>query len=132
MFHIHFTYLSKFSFSPPFSDFLLPLSSSLLPPAPTLTLSTDLLVVNTNVGTASTAVACTPSDTRAPVQWTDRTGGLPTDFSLSFSPPGLNHMLTIESAPDRVETLFCDLMDLDRPGEPISPQELTVRFISGI
>lgn len=87
--------------------------------------------METEIPSMSSFVSCTPSDQRAPVKWTNLSGGLPPDFDLSFFPTGLNHTMVIRSAPDRVETFFCDLIDIDNPDDPVSPQELTVRFISG-
>lgn len=133
---------------------LVPLPASflhtlLLPSAPFLSLSTDLLVVSTQeypqrvpidlqdgnleteIPPMAASVSCTPSDPRAPVKWTNLSGGLPLDFNLLFIPSGLNHTMVIQGAPDRVETFFCDLIDTDNPDDPVNPQELTVRFISG-
>jgi len=70
----------------------------------------------------------------APVQWTTRMGAVPQDYQITFSPRGLSHTATFARAyvptpPNRTETLFCDLINVDQPNTPVNPQNVTVRFI---
>ena len=79
-------------------------------------------------------VSCIPSDLRAPVRWTTHMGMVPADYQITFSPRDLSHTATFASVynptpPNRTETLFCDLINADQPDQPVSPQNVTVRFI---
>lgn len=106
---------------------------------PSLSISTNLLVNQYSGqsvlgGERAPQVTCTPSDTMAPVQWTTRMGVVPQDYQITFSPRGLSHTATFASAyiptpPNRTETLFCDLINVDQPNTPVNPQNVTVRFI---
>ena len=79
-------------------------------------------------------VSCIPSDLRAPVRWTTHMGMVPADYQITFSPRDLSHTATFASVynptpPNRTETLFCDLINVDQPDQPVNPQNVTVRFI---
>ena len=85
-------------------------------------------------GDHSPSVTCTPSDSRAPVRWRPMFGIR--DFQVSLSPPGLNHSLSFPSVyritPDRTEVFICDLINVELSNDaPVSPQNVTVRFIQG-
>ena len=106
---------------------------------PTLNISTNLLVHQYNgpflpMGQSPPQVSCIPSDLRAPVQWTTSMGMIPADYQITFSPIGFSHIATFASVynptpPNRTETLFCDLINVDQPDQSVNPQNVTVRFI---
>ena len=106
---------------------------------PALNISTNLLVHQYNgpfllMGESLPQVSCIPSDLRAPVRWTTRMGMVPADYQITFSPRGFSHIATFArvynpTPPNRTETLFCDLVNVDQPDQPVSPQNVTVRFI---
>ena len=61
-------------------------------------------------------------------------GMIPADYQITFSPIGFSHIATFASVynptpPNRTETLFCDLINVDQPDQPVNPQNVTVRFI---
>lgn len=106
---------------------------------PTLNISTNLLVRQYNgpfllMRGSPPQVSCIPSDPRAPVRWTTHMGMIQADYQIRFSPRDLSHTATFASVynptpPNRTETLFCDLINVDQPNQPVNPQNVTVRFI---
>ena len=61
-------------------------------------------------------------------------GMIPADYQITFSPIGFSHIATFASVynptpPNRTETLFCDLINVDQPDQSVNPQNVTVRFI---
>ncbi len=101
---------------------------SLLHTVPTLSTSTNFLVVP--VG-ESAQVNCTPSNPTAPVQWRSQLGE--EQATVSFSPAALQHTaeFTANEPSYLTELYTCDLINVDEPDEPVDPQVITVRFISG-
>ncbi len=95
---------------------------------PTLSTSTNFLVVP--VG-ESAQVNCTPSNPTAPVQWRSQFGE--EQATVSFSPAALQHTaeFTANEPSYLTELYTCDLINVDEPDEPVDPQVITVRFISG-
>ena len=79
-------------------------------------------------------VQCLPSDTRAPVQWVNMMGIIPSDVAVVFSPRALNHIAIFDggSFPDRTEIFVCDFINIDQPDQSINPQRVTVRFIASM
>ena len=106
---------------------------------PTLSISTGLLVAQytngTVVGGEVPAITCSPSDSRAPVQWSLYPSAYTFDeFKIQFTPTGLNHTVTFsnsyEQLPQYTVTFICDMINVEEPNVEIDRQNVTVRFIT--
>lgn len=105
---------------------------------PTLSTSTSLLVAQyingTAVGGESPNITCSPSDARAPVQWSifPLTHTFE-DFNVDFLPTGLNHTVRFPTyysqLPSQTVTFTCDLINVEEPGVEVDPQQTTVRLV---
>ena len=86
-------------------------------------------------GGEAPAITCSPSDSRAPVQWSLYPSAYTIDeFNIQFTPTGLNHTVNFSDSYDQLPqytvTFICDLINVEEPDVEIDRQNATVRFIA--
>ena len=105
---------------------------------PTLSLSTNLLIQSYMefdgkffIEGGSPSVTCSPSDARAPVQWSPDISDVDPAYQAMLSPPGtLTFPSVYESEPPSVTIYFsCSLINLESDQLPEPHLIVTFRFI---
>lgn len=88
----------------------LPFPSLPLPLAPEISVSTNPTVrTPTDYGAGLVSISCTPTIPTAAIYWTTLDGGpLWEDYpDFSFEPAGLNHTVTLYTAPQGIAVFYC-------------------------